>query len=80
MSELSGVTRRSSVTFLQVGDATCALPMRLSEIGMETPDCTEVVSELQMEAMGMGRGGGDRCGADAQSLDGPELSSSARIL
>lgn len=36
--------------FLQVGDTTCARPVRLSEIGMDTPECTEVVSELQMEA------------------------------
>lgn len=36
--------------FLQFGDTTYARPVRLSEIGMDTPDCTEVVSELQMEA------------------------------
>lgn len=49
--------------FLRVGDATCARPVRLSEIGMDTPDCTGVVSELQMEATH--RGKSNRCGADS---------------
>lgn len=42
--------------FLHAGDATCARPVRLSEIGIDTPDCTGVVSELQMEATHGGGG------------------------
>lgn len=38
--------------------------MRLSEIGMDTPECTGVVSELQMEATH----GGTRCNADNHSI------------
>lgn len=58
--------RWASVTrhFLRVGDATCARPVRLSEIGLDTPECTGVVSELQMEAMHGGKG--SRCGADTR--------------
>lgn len=51
--------------FLHVGDATCARPVRLSEIGIDTPDCTGVVSELQMEATHGGEG--NRCRADTHS-------------
>lgn len=50
--------------FLQAGDTTCARPVRLSEIGMDTPECTEVVSELQMEATH----GGTRRTADNHSI------------
>lgn len=57
MRDPTRVARRSSVT-------TCARPVRLSEIGMDTPECTEVVSELQMEATH----GGTRCNADNHSI------------
>lgn len=51
--------------FLHVGDATWALPVRLSEIGIDTPDCTGVVSELQMETMHGGKG--NQCRVDTHS-------------
>lgn len=54
--------------FLQVGDTACARPMCLSEIGIDTPEWTEVVSELQMEATHGGVGGWDQCSADNHSI------------
>lgn len=39
------------------GDTTCVRPVCLSEIGIDTPEWTEFVSELQMEATHGGRGG-----------------------
>lgn len=50
--------------FLRVGDTAYAHPVCLSEIGMDTPECTEVVSELQMEATH----GGIRCNVDNHSI------------
>lgn len=47
MSNLTGVVCWPSVT-LQLAEATCARPVGLSGIGIDTLGCAEVESELQM--------------------------------
>lgn len=53
---------------MQLGEATCARPVGLSGIGIDTLGCTKVESELQMGKEREKETKANRCGVNVHSI------------
>ena len=68
MSSPTGVVVLAIRHSVQLGEATCARPVGLSGIGIDTLGCTEVESELQMGKERERENKANRCGVNVYSI------------